>query len=104
VSIIFEFDKYSIIGSHNVETPKGVYQWTLIEGIGSKYTFEVREFNRTNVIKFCFEQAVNYDQTSEGLGFMNFHDVFLMGCTGFGLEKIFPEQKRLASGSFTSLK
>lgn len=96
--LIFEFDKFSIIGNHWVMTPKGVYQCALSENQPTRYVFDIKEFNRQNEITFKFEQSVIYDdnQKVEQGGFINFYDVFLLGCTGFELHKILDDTNKLS--------
>lgn len=96
--LIFEFDKYSVIGHYNVVTNKGVYQCELREQQPTKYVFDIKEFNRQNTITFKFEQSVTYELNGEQVdqnGFINFYDVFLLGCTGVELEKILDDTKKL---------
>lgn len=102
--LIFEFDKYSVIGKCNVVTPKGVYQCELREHQPTKYVFDIKEFNRQNSITFKFEQSVTYDQNGERVdqnGFINFYDVFLLGCTGIELEKKLDTTKKLPTINVT---
>ena len=93
-TLIFAFDKYSIIANYNVLTPKGVYQCTLTEKETVKYVFAIKEFNKQNKIEFTFEQDIQELDNNE-IGFENFWDVFLTDCTGIEIEKIASEQMTL---------
>jgi hypothetical protein len=86
-TIIFEFDKYSVIANCNALTPKGTYQCLLKEKENGKYVFAIKEFNKLNKIEFIFEQDIQ-EMIEDGIGFGNFWDVFLTDCTGFEIEKI----------------
>jgi len=93
--LIFEFDKFSKIADYKIITPKGIYQCTLTENEKVKYTFTIKEFNKTNQIEFQFEQ--NIENQDEKEGFENFWDAFLVDCTGIELIKITKEHTKLPS-------
>lgn len=90
-TIIFAFDKYSIIANYDVLTPKGIYQCSLTEKETVKYVFSIKEFNKQNKIEFSFEQDIQEIDSNE-IGFENFWDVFLIDCTGIEIEKITSEK------------
>lgn len=96
-TIIFAFDKYSVIANYNVITPKGSYQCVLTEKEIVKHTFSIKEFNKQNKIEFSFEQDIQ-DIVNNEIGFENFWDVFLTDCTGFEIEKIAGTQGTIEGG------
>ena len=96
--LIFEFDKFSAIANYKIITPKGKYQCLFVEGTKIKYVFEIKDFNKTNVIEFQFEQEI-LNITGEEKGVENFWAAFLVDCKGVELERRTKEQTQLLTGT-----